>query len=268
MGSEQPHDHDARPLHRVLIESFWLDAAPVTNAQFAAFIAATQTTTSAERRGKSLVFDGSVGTWREVSAANWRHPTGPESSLIGRDDYPAVQVSWYDAVAYAEWAGKRLPTEAEMEYSARGGLAECLYPWGRTLQPGGTFQANYWQGTFPKHDDGADGFRGLGPVGQYPPNRFALYDMAGNCWQWCADWYASDYYGHSPAKNPGGPATGQDRARRGGCWTSTASAGSGLRVWQRDYAPPGQSTNHTGFRCARSATDFRSDSPAISRPEP
>lgn len=252
MGSSEQRDEDARPAHPVVIGPFWLDAAPVTNKQFAVFVEETQFFTSAERRGESLVFDDSVGTWRMTPGADWRHPEAPESSILGKDNYLVVQVSWYDAVAFADWAGKRLPTEAEIEYASRAGLDDCDYPWGRSLELHGTCQANYWQGLFPQSDEGADGFRGLSPVRQFLPNRFGLYDMAGNCWQWCADWYATDYYGRSPAENPPGPAAGEVRVRRGGCWLSTAHARSALRVCHRNYAPPGESTNHTGFRCAKS----------------
>ena len=251
MGSSHSHDEDARPVHRVEIRAFWLDAVPVTNREFARFVDTTGFVSSAERRGESLVFDRTVGSWLQVSGANWRHPQGPNSSLVGKDEYPVVQVSWYDAVAFADWAGKRLPTEAEMEYAARGGLDDCAYPWGRELEPGGRHQANYWQGVFPQSDAGADGFHGLAPVGQFAPNRFALYDMAGNAWQWCADWYAQDYYGKSPAANPPGPSAGEVRVRRGGCWLSTAHLRSALRVSHRNYAQPGESASHTGFRCAK-----------------
>ena len=252
MGSSQAHDEDARPVHPVRIDSFWLDAIPVTNRQFAAFVAATQFVTSAERQGESLVFDRSVGTWLQVTGASWQYPQGPEhSSLAEKEDCPVVQVSWYDAVAYADWAGKRLPTEAEMEYAARGGLSDCPYPWGRELQMAGQHQANYWQGLFPQRDEGADGFRSLAPVAQFLPNRFALYDMAGNAWQWCADWYAEDYYGSSPAENPPGPAAGKFRVRRGGSWLSTAHLRSALRSSHHHSAPPGETTNTTGFRCAK-----------------
>ena len=250
MGSSQSSDEDARPVHQVRISAFWIDVALVTNRDFEKFVNATGFQTSAERQGNSLVFDLAEGNWLQVSGANWKHPQGPDSSLAGKDNYPVVQVSWYDAVAYADWAGKRLPTEAEMEYAARGGLDDCAYPWGRTLQLAGQYQTNYWQGSFPQHDTGADGFRGLAPIRQFMPNRFALYDMAGNTWQWCADWYDEDYYGKSPSDNPRGPQTGKMRVRRGGCWHSTEHLHN-LWVSHRNYAPPGESTSHTSFRCAQ-----------------
>jgi len=251
MGSPRPSFDDQRPVHRVALDSFWMDAALVTNRQFAVFVDQTQYQTTAQRRGKSLVFDRGIGGWREVVGANWQHPEEPDSSLVGRDDYPVVHVSWHDVTAYAAWAGKRLPTEAEFEFAARSGLSDGAYPWGRTRTPEGTYRANFWQGWFPENDRGQDGFLGVSPVKHFPPSRWGLYDMAGNVWCWCADWYAPDYYGQSLAKNPAGPKTGQDRVRRGGCWLSTANYGGALRVAYRDHAPSSETSNHTGFRCVR-----------------
>lgn len=251
MGSSDPHLVDARPAHEVFLESFWIDVAPVTNREFTRFVDETGFETSAEKNGKSLVFEQLTGSWIEVAGANWRYPQGPESSIAGKYDYPVVHVSWYDAVAYATWANKRLPTEAELEYASRGGLDDSAYPWGRELMPGGLYHANYWQGTFPSEDLSTDGFRGLGPVKQFYPNRFGLYDMVGNAWQWCADWYAEDYYGYSDRQNPQGPEQGNYRVRRGGSWLSLARTDSTLQVDHRGYAPPGESTDHTSFRCVR-----------------
>ncbi len=252
MGNVRPAPDDQRPLHRVRLDTFWIDQTLVTNRQFAEFVTATGHITSAEQRGTSLAFDTRVGGWREIAQADWRHPRGPNSSIAGRDDHPVVHVSWHDAAAYAAWAGKQLPTEAQAEYTARGGLADRPYPWGKELVPSTGYQANFWQGWFPQADRGDDGFRGTSPVRQFPANPWELYDMAGNVWCWCADWYDGGYYARSPAENPSGPRQGTQRVRRGGCWLSSSNYGGGLRIGYRDHALPGESTNHTGFRCVRS----------------
>ena len=251
MGSPRAQDVDARPLHRVHLKPFWLDAYSVTNRQFQQFVASTQYVTDAERRGSSLVFDRKQGVWREVVGVNWRNPEAPNSSLVGKEAYPVVHVTWQDAATYAAWAKKRLPTEAEYEYAARSGLSDSDYPWGQQPATVERPLANGWQGRFPEQDTAHDGFRGTSPVDHFPPSRFGLYDMAGNVWNWCADWYAADYYGASLTEDPQGPTTGSERVRRGGSWLSAENYGGGLRVDYRDHAPPGESTNHTGFRCAR-----------------
>ncbi len=244
-------ESDSQPLHRVRLQPFWLDARPVTNRQFERFVAQTRYETEAEQRGTSLIFDRDLAMWREVVGASWQHPEGPNSSLVGKEHYPVVHVSWQDAVTYASWANKRLPTEAEFEYAARGGLADCDYPWGRKQQSNQRYLANGWQGHFPEQDLGADGHQGPSPVGTFPPNRFGLYDMAGNVWNWCFDWYSPDYYAASLPDRPRGPTQGSERVRRGGSWLSTVNYGGDLRVDYRDHAAPSQTTNHTGFRCAR-----------------
>jgi len=252
-GNPQTEEYDAQLLHRVRLESFWLDTAPVTNRQFQRFVEQTFYETEAELQGSSLVFDRKLSEWREMVGASWRHPDGPDSSLVGKEKHPVVHVTWQDAATYAAWANKRLPTEAEFEYAARGGLNDGMYPWGRKLMLGDKYLANGWQGHFPQQDLGLDGFRGTSPVGHFPPNRFGLHDMAGNVWNWCADWYAVDYYGASLTDQPRGPSQGVERVRRGGSWLSAANYGGELRVAHRDHAPPDESTNHTGFRCARDA---------------
>ncbi len=251
MGSPDATHHDQRPVHQVSLAGFWLDTQQVTNRQFAQFVKSTGYETTAEQRGQSLVFDSIQGRWREVAGANWRHPRTANDSLVGKEEYPVVHVSWYDATAFAAWAGKRLPTEAEYEYAARAGLSDCLYPWGREPTPAGVRMANGWQGWYPQEDRGHDGSKGLSRVGIYPPNRWGLYDMAGNVWCWCGDWYATDYYGQSASRNPAGPATDVERVRRGGSWLSSANHDGALLVAHRDHAPPETTTNHTGFRCAR-----------------
>ncbi len=253
MGSPRNSDHNAQPLHQVNLKPFWIDTTLVTNQQFQRFTDKTAYETEAERRGSSLIFDRKLSEWRQVVGVNWRHPEGPDSSLVGKEDYPVVHITWQDAASYAAWVGKRLPSEAEYEYAARGGLSDCTYAWGRELILGEPPLANGWQGRYPEQDLGLDGYRGVSPVGHFPPNRFGLDDMAGNVWCWCADWYATDYYGASLANDPRGPSAGADRVRRGGSWLSTTNYDGALRVDYRDHAPPSESTNHTGFRCARSA---------------
>jgi formylglycine-generating enzyme len=207
---------DARPIAEVEVDGFWMDRTEVTNAQFAAFVQATGCVTVAERPPDpklfpeappellvpgSIVFDPPDGPvdlrrplsrWRYVPGADWRHPEGPGSTIEGRDDHPVVQVCWDDAVAYARWAGKRLPTEAEWEYAARGGMDRKPYVWGDALRPEGRWPANIWQGRFPVENTREDGFRSTAPVGSFPPNGFGLHDMAGNVWEWCSDWYRPD----------------------------------------------------------------------------
>lgn len=255
MGGVDPAFPDQRPLHPVRLPSFWFDATLVTNAQFARFVEATDYQTTAERRGWSMVFDRDARAWQRVAGATWRRPFGPESSIVGREDRPVVQVSWFDASAYAVWAGKRLPTEAEYEFAARSGLIDCDYPWGRDLNPAGRPTANYWQGRFPEADAAEDGFTGPSPVRAFPPTRYGLSDMAGNVWCWCSDWYDAQYYAGSRRHAPRGPADGRERVRRGGSWLSAVHYGDGLRVYYRGHGMPDEATNDVGFRCARNDTD-------------
>jgi formylglycine-generating enzyme required for sulfatase activity len=250
MGSPGAESPDAWPQHRVAIETFWLDVTPVTNAQFREFIESSGYTTTAEQRGRSLVFDVRLRAWQSLAGADWRRPHGPDSSIAGRESWPVVQVSWFDAMAYARWAGKRLPTEAEYEYAGRGGLVDCRFPWGRELIGDGTYWTNSWQGRFPHFDLTRDAFAGISPVDAFPENRYGLADMLGNVYGWCADWYEADYYGHSPRENPAGPAAGEQKVQRGGSWLSTENH-EPLAIWHRRAADPTESTNHTGFRCAR-----------------
>ena len=209
MGCEEPSFIDARPLHQVKINRFWLDKTLVTNEQFARFVHATGYKTVAERKPDAKDFPGAppenlvpgalVFTppsqpvslhshyqwWRYVPGACWKHPEGPASDLNGKSRYPVVQVAWEDAVAYAKWAGKRLPTEAEFEYAARGGLDRKPYSWGDELKPGGKWRANIWQGSFPSSNTAEDGFTTTAPVGSFPANGYGIYDMTGNVWEWC-----------------------------------------------------------------------------------
>src|SRR5690606_16383686 len=225
---------DARPLHEVTLDGFWIDQHEVTNAQFARFVAATGYQTVAERpldpkdfpnvpldalQPGSAVFtppDHAVGLdnhlqwWQYVVGASWRQPEGPGSGIKGRENEPVVHVAYEDAAAFAKWAGKRLPTEAEWELAARGGISNSTYYWGNELKPGGNWQANVYQGNFPVKDAAEDGYEGVAPVKSYKHNAFGLYDMEGNVWEWCSDYYRPDYYEHSPKKNPQGPSDSFD----------------------------------------------------------
>jgi sulfatase modifying factor 1 len=290
---------DSRPIHRVYVDGFFMDKTDVTNAQFAAFVKVTGYVTIAEKTPTAADFPGAPPEnlyaggvvfsppdhevslndhfqwWSYVKGANWRHPTGPNSSIKGKEIYPVVQVAYADAQAYAKWAHKRLPTEAEWEFAARGGLAGKLYVWGEQFKPNGKWMANTFQGHFPDQDSGADGFIGIAPVGKYPPNGYGLYDMAGNIWQWTSDWYRPDYYAQlakvgGVARNPKGPETPFDPAEpndkkkvhRGGSFLCTDQYCSRYMVGTRGKGEISTGTNHLGFRCVTNyAAKSRSSSP-------
>lgn len=275
-------DPNELPVHEVSVSAFWLDVHEVTNAEFARFVEATGYVTLAERTPPhpetfpaalrvpgSLVFtrpearvslDDPGGWWTYRPGASWRHPEGPGSDLAGREHHPVVHVAHEDALAYARWAGKRLPTEAEWEWAARGGLAQAMFCWGDEATPGGAWRANVWQGEFPRADDGADGFVGTAPVGSFAPNGYGLFDMAGNVWEWCADWYRTDYYARSPAADPQGPERSFDpdepdepkRVVRGGSFLCCAGYCLGYRPSARRPSAPDTGACHIGFRCAKS----------------
>jgi formylglycine-generating enzyme len=295
MGSKDPRSlpdggreamEDARPIHRVYVDGFWMDQTDVTNAQFARFVKATGYVTVAERKPSpkdfpgvpseklvagSLVFmpppnpvslDDYSQWWSYVPGANWRHPLGPRSSIVGKPNAPVVQVAYNDAAAYAKWAGKRLPTEAEWEFAARGGLTGKTYAWGDSMHPDGKWMANTHQGHFPDHDSAEDGHAGLAAVSQYPPNAYGLYDITGNVWQWTSDLYRADYYAElaataKVARNPHGPETSLDptepgvtkRVQRGGSFLCTSQYCSRYIVGTRGKAEVSSATNHVGFRC-------------------
>jgi len=278
---------DARPVHRVRVDGFWMDRTEVTNEDFARFVAATGYVTTAERTptaaefptappgnlvAGSVVFDPPAHPvpldshfrwWSYVARASWRHPFGPGSDLGGRERYPVVHVSYDDARAYAAWARKSLPTEAEFELAARGGLAGKPYPWGDELRPGGRWMANTFQGHFPDHDGGDDGWAGLAPVASYPPNGYGLYDVSGNVWEWTADWYRPDTYATLAARgvadNPRGPDDGFDpyepgvakRVQRGGSFLCTTQYCARYLVGSRGKGEPSSGASHLGFRCVR-----------------
>jgi formylglycine-generating enzyme required for sulfatase activity len=236
----------------------------VSNRRFARFAEATGHTTEAERFGWSFVFwmllpedfpptraVAGMEWWRQVHGADWRRPEGPGSSLEGREDHPVVHVSWSDAAAYAAWAGARLPTEAEWEYAARGGLERRRYPWGDELEPGGEHRCNIWQGEFPHVNTAADGWVGTAPVDAYAPNGFGLYDMAGNAWEWCADWFSPDAHVRGPRADPAGPPGGVGRVQRGGSYLCHASYCNRYRVAARTSQTPDSTSGNVGFRCVR-----------------
>lgn len=249
MGTANGPAHET-PVHEVELPAFLLDRTEVTVAQFAQFVADTGYRTEAETIGWSGVFDVTRHAWTPVNGATWRFPEGPNRPPAS-DDEPVTQVSWNDARAFATWAGKRLPSEAEWEYAARGGLPEATYSWGHELRPGGHPVANWWQGDFPAHDTGEDGFNGRAPSGSFPANGYGLLDMTGNVWEWCADWYAEDYYARSPRVSPTGPEAGQERSMRGGSWMCSENYCSNYRPGARSHATPDTGLNNTGFRLAK-----------------
>ncbi len=267
------------PKHAVRLNSFWIDETEVTNAHFAVFVQATEYITTAEKPlaltsdsllpPGALVFTApghiatmptSLSWWHWMPGAHWRQPEGPGSDIHKRMSHPVTQVSWQDANAYCQWAGKRLPTEAEWEWAARGGLANKVYPWGNQEADKGKPKANFWQGIFPVHNTLKDGFMTTAPVKSFPPNGYGLYDMAGNVWEWCADWYDPSFYRSSAAcqANTQGPSRIaqpylSEKVMRGGSFLCSESYCSGYRNARRTGATPDTAFSHTGFRCARDA---------------
>ncbi|MFC6704263.1 formylglycine-generating enzyme family protein [Flexivirga alba] len=261
------------PVRSVEVSAYRIAAVTVTNQQFGAFVSATEYVTDAERFGWSFVFadfihpvardaviDARVpgaSWWRGVRGARWSAPFGPGSGIEDRPDHPVVHVSWNDALAYATWSGTRLPTEAEWERAARGGLDSARFPWGDELMPHGRFMANIWRGSFPEHNTAADGFVGTAPVRSFPPNGFGLYECSGNVWEWTADRWSADWHAtDSPATrhDPVGPSVGTDHVLRGGSHLCHDSYCNRYRVAGRTHNAPNSSTGHTGFRVASPAT--------------
>ncbi|GAB4037041.1 formylglycine-generating enzyme family protein [Spirosoma gilvum] len=294
MGADNEQGRaDEYPKHSVQVNAFWIDVTEVTNAQFARFVNATGYITTAERKpsweelrkqlppgtprppdevmvASSLVFkapDHPVSLtdysqwWQWVAGADWRHPDGPGSSIVGKENHPVVQVSWEDATSYAKWAGKRLPTEAEWEWAARGGKGNVLYPWGNEFVEKGKPKANTWQGRFPVSNTRRDGYYTTSPVKSFPANGYGLYDMAGNVWEWCSDWYRPDYYQSltkaGTTRNPKGPVQSYDpdeptvpkRVQRGGSFLCNESYCSSYRTSARMKSSPDTGLAHAGFRC-------------------
>jgi formylglycine-generating enzyme required for sulfatase activity len=254
------------PVRNVQISPFWIDSTTVTNAEFGTFASATGYVTEAETYGWSFVFAGmlpdhlpptrsvsSAPWWRQVYGASWRRPEGPESTIDHRMDHPAIHVSWNDARAYCRWAGKRLPTEAEWEYAARGGLEQQRYPWGNDLTPNDQHRMNVWQGRFPTLNTLEDEYLGTAPAASFPPNGYGLYNMTGNVWEWCSDWFHPTFHANGPRKNPKGPRGGTHRVMRGGSYLCHASYCFRYRVAARSANTPDSSTGNLGFRCARDA---------------
>jgi formylglycine-generating enzyme len=295
MGAQSPPDMDdvgmkatldSRPIHRVYVDGFFMDKTDVTNAEFEKFVKATGYVTVAERKPRAEDYPGAppenlvAGSvvfaapdhpvplnnhfqwWTYVPGANWRHPLGPNSNVVSKGNYPVVHIAYEDAEAYAKWAGKRLPTEAEWEFAARGGLAGKPYVWGDEFRPHGRWMANTFQGRFPDKDTADDGYAGIAPVAQFPANEYGLYDMAGNVWQWTSDWYRPDYYAQlaaagGVARNPQGPSSSYDPAEpghakkvhRGGSFLCTDQYCSRYMVGTRGKGDIDTGTNHLGFRC-------------------
>ncbi len=263
-GEGFPADGEG-PAHEVRVAPFRIDRCAVTNSEFRRFIDATGHETDAERFGWSFVFAGFVPPWAKrhvrgeaagapwwlaVEGARWDHQEGPDSALDGRWDHPVVHVSWNDAHAYCAWSGTRLPTEAEWEFAARGGLAGKRYAWGDELVPGGKHRCNIWQGTFPGRNSREDGHLGTAPARSFQPNGYGLYNIAGNVWEWCSDWFGTTYYAESPGRDPKGPSAGDARVMRGGSYLCHESYCNRYRVAARSSNTPESSTGNTGFRCA------------------
>lgn len=291
MGGAGLESRDTQPVREVALRGFWIDKHEVTNTQFAAFVAATNYKTIAERvpdardfpgapaenlvagsvcfqpPDRDVSLDNHLQWWTYIPGADWRHPEGPQSSIAGRENHPVVHVSWDDAVAYARWAGKRLPTEAEWEYAARGGLDRNRYTWGDTLAPNGQWMVNNWQGKFPRENTAVDKFTATAPVGSFPANGYGLFDMAGNVWEWCSDWYRPDAYATGAAIDPQGPDSSHDplepgvpkRVQRGGSYLCSDLYCTRYLPGARGKGEPSSGACHVGFRCVKDSRPSRGE---------
>ena len=270
MGSDDllayPEDGEG-PAHEVSLRPFQIDRYAVSNDRFAVFVQSTGYVTDAERWGWSFVFGGllpddfpptrpvaAAPWWRQVEGAQWRHPEGPQSDLKSRGDHPVIHISHNDALAYCAWAGVRLPTEAEWEFAARGGLEGQAFPWGEDLEPAGRHRMNVWQGDFPARNAAEDGYAGTAPVDAFAPNGYGLHNTTGNVWEWTADWFDPDWYRVSPVRNPSGPPAGNRRVTRGGSYLCHASYCHRYRVSGRSSNTPDDATGNIGFRVAADLT--------------
>lgn len=274
---------DSKPVHEVSVNDFYMDEHEVTNAQFAAFVKATGYVTVAEQKlnpadypgvppdklvpgsgvftpaSHAVSLDDPLQWWTYIAGASWKHPKGPESNIDGKESEPVTQVSYTDATAYCKWAGKRLPTEAEWEYAARAGKHFSKYYWGNDLKPGGKYVANIFQGSFPWKNLKEDGYAETAPVKTFAPNAFGLYDMEGNVWEWCSDFYRPDYYKNSPSKNPQGPKDSYDpeepgvekHVQRGGSFLCSDEYCIRYKAGSRGKGETNSATNNLGFRCVK-----------------
>ena len=269
MGNEEnayPADGEG-PVREVTLSGFAISATAVTTAEFAEFVGATGHRTTAEVEGWSFVFAGLLPDdfpptrgvlgaewWRQVEGADWRHPEGPDSRLTADGDrwhHPVVHVSWLDAVGFAAWADGRLPTEAQWEYAARGGLDQKRLPWGDEIAPNGRHRCNIFTGTFPVEDTAEDGWAGTCPVDEYEPNGYGLYNCSGNVWEWCADWFTAHHSNEDSLPDPSGPPMGLDRVAKGGSYLCHDSYCHRYRVGARLGLLPDSTLGHHGFRLAR-----------------
>ena len=283
MGTNDPAFTDAQPMHKVTVKGFYMDEHEVTNAEFAKFVKATNYKTVAEQTldpkdypgvpaeslvpgsgvfsppGQKVSLDDPLQWWKYIPGASWQHPFGANSSVYGKPNDPVVHISYEDAVAYAKWAGKRLPTEAEWEYAAQGGRGNQTYYWGNELKPNGKWVANIYQGEFPDKNTAEDGYAGIAPIKSFPANAYGLYDMDGNVWEWCNDFYRADYYKNSLSKNPQGPSDSYDpeepgsvkRVQRGGSFICSDEYCIRYKSGSRGNGEVRSGSNNLGFRCVK-----------------
>jgi sulfatase modifying factor 1 len=266
MGTDEPYRYRGdgeSPAREITLGPFRIGKFSVTNAQFRSFVDDTGHRTEAERFGWTFVFymflpddfpdtRGVAATpwWRQVYGADWAHPAGPQSDLDGLGEHPVVHVSWNDAQAYCRWAGVRLPSEAEWEMAARGGLVQKRFVWGDEPRPAGQIMCNIFEGSFPVENTAEDGYVGTAPVDAFPANGFGLHNMAGNVWEWCNDWFHSTFHIDGPRKNPQGPPAGEAKVMRGGSYLCHDSYCHRYRVSARSSNTPDSSTGNLGFRVA------------------